>query len=50
MADYKLILPAMGEGVMEATVIGWLKNVGDQIEEDEAEKRASQESLGRNWW
>lgn len=36
MADYKLILPAMGEGVMEATVIGWLKNVGDQIEEDEA--------------
>lgn len=36
MADYKLILPAMGEGVMEATVISWLKNVGDSIEEDEA--------------
>lgn len=36
MADYKLILPAMGEGVMEATVISWLKNVGDTIEEDEA--------------
>lgn len=36
MADYKLILPAMGEGVMEATVISWLKNIGDHIEEDEA--------------
>lgn len=36
MSDYKLILPAMGEGVMEATVINWLKNVGDSIEEDES--------------
>lgn len=36
MADYKLILPAMGEGVMEATVINWLKNVGDSIQEDES--------------
>jgi 2-oxoglutarate dehydrogenase E2 component (dihydrolipoamide succinyltransferase) len=36
MADYKLILPAMGEGVMEATVINWLKNVGDTIQEDES--------------
>lgn len=36
MADYKLILPAMGEGVMEATVINWLKNVGDTVEEDES--------------
>lgn len=35
MADYKLILPAMGEGVMEATVIQWVKNIGDFIEEDE---------------
>lgn len=36
MADYKLILPAMGEGVMEATIISWLKNPGDTIEEDDA--------------
>ncbi|MBA5629490.1 dihydrolipoamide acetyltransferase family protein [Moheibacter lacus] len=36
MADYKLILPAMGEGVMEATVINWLKNIGDDIAEDES--------------
>ena len=36
MSDYKLILPAMGEGVMEATVITWLKKVGDPIAEDES--------------
>lgn len=36
MADYKLILPAMGEGVMEATIISWLKAPGDMIEEDDA--------------
>lgn len=36
MADYKLILPSMGEGVMEATVINWLKKPGDNITEDEA--------------
>ncbi len=36
MSDYKLILPAMGEGVMEATIINWLKNVGDPIQEDES--------------
>src|SRR5690606_5440873 len=36
MSDYKLILPAMGEGVMEATVISWLKKVGDSITEDES--------------
>lgn len=36
MADYKLILPAMGEGVMEATIISWLKKPGDTIEEDDA--------------
>lgn len=36
MAKYNLLLPAMGEGVMEATVTGWLKQVGDTIEEDES--------------
>lgn len=36
MADYKLILPSMGEGVMEATVTNWLKNIGDAIDEDES--------------
>ncbi|MCT7904167.1 Dihydrolipoyllysine-residue acetyltransferase component of pyruvate dehydrogenase complex [Candidatus Ornithobacterium hominis] len=36
MAEHKVILPSMGEGVMEATVTGWLKQVGDKIEEDES--------------
>jgi 2-oxoglutarate dehydrogenase E2 component (dihydrolipoamide succinyltransferase) len=31
MAEYKLLLPSMGEGVMEATVINWLYNEGDTI-------------------
>lgn len=36
MSDYKLILPSMGEGVMEATVTNWLKKIGDTIAEDES--------------
>lgn len=36
MANYKLLLPSMGEGVMEATVTSWIKNVGERIEEDES--------------
>lgn len=36
MSNYKLILPSMGEGVMEATVTNWLKNIGDSISEDES--------------
>lgn len=36
MARYELKLPQMGESVAEATVTGWLKNIGDTIEEDEA--------------
>ncbi len=36
MAEYKIILPSMGEGVMEATIINWLKSEGEWIEEDES--------------
>ncbi len=36
MALYKLRLPHMGEGVIEATLTAWLKEVGDTVEEDEA--------------
>jgi 2-oxoglutarate dehydrogenase E2 component (dihydrolipoamide succinyltransferase) len=36
MAEYKLLLPAMGESVDEATVTLWLKNEGDIIEADDA--------------
>ncbi|WP_027376315.1 dihydrolipoamide acetyltransferase family protein [Kaistella palustris] len=36
MAEYKLLLPSMGEGVMEATIISWLFNEGDQVNEDDS--------------
>lgn len=36
MAEYKLLLPAMGESVDEATVTRWLKNEGDIIAADDA--------------
>lgn len=35
MAKYELKLPSMGEGVVEATITNWLKNVGEEVEEDE---------------
>lgn len=36
MAEYKLIMPKMGESIAEATIITWLKNEGDTVEIDEA--------------
>lgn len=36
MAIYNLVLPRMGESVMEATITGWVKSIGDEIEEDES--------------
>jgi len=36
MATVEMTMPKMGESVMEGTVISWLKNVGDTIEEDES--------------
>ena len=36
MAEYKLIMPKMGESIAEATIISWLKNEGDTIDVDEA--------------
>ncbi len=35
MAKIKVLLPAMGEGVIEATITQWLKQTGDQVEEDD---------------
>ncbi|MFK7932791.1 MAG: dihydrolipoamide acetyltransferase family protein [Saprospiraceae bacterium] len=35
MAQVELIMPKMGESIMEATILKWVKNVGDTIEEDE---------------
>jgi 2-oxoglutarate dehydrogenase E2 component (dihydrolipoamide succinyltransferase) len=36
MPIYKLVLPAMGESVSEATITQWLKKVGDTVHADEA--------------
>jgi len=36
MANFKLLLPKMGESVAEATIIKWLKKPGDYIDIDEA--------------
>jgi 2-oxoglutarate dehydrogenase E2 component (dihydrolipoamide succinyltransferase) len=36
MAKIEVDLPAMGEGITEATITKFLKEVGEQIEEDEA--------------
>ncbi len=35
MSDFQLIMPKMGESIAEATIIRWLKNVGDTIAMDE---------------
>lgn len=35
MADVELIMPKMGESIMEATILNWLKKEGDTVEEDE---------------
>lgn len=36
MALVEMVMPKMGESIMEGTVLRWLKNVGDRIEEDES--------------
>jgi 2-oxoglutarate dehydrogenase E2 component (dihydrolipoamide succinyltransferase) len=35
MAQVELIMPKMGESIMEATILRWAKNVGDRVEADE---------------
>lgn len=35
MAQVELIMPKMGESIMEATILRWVKNVGDRVEADE---------------
>ena len=36
MARVELIMPKMGESIMEATILKWLKKPGDKIEQDES--------------
>lgn len=35
MAQVELIMPKMGESIMEATILRWVKNPGDSVEIDE---------------
>ncbi len=35
MASYDLVMPKMGESIIEATILNWLKEVGDTVEVDE---------------
>ncbi len=36
MARFEILMPKMGESIIEATITKWLKNEGDKIGEDEA--------------
>jgi 2-oxoglutarate dehydrogenase E2 component (dihydrolipoamide succinyltransferase) len=36
MALKEMVMPKMGESVMEGTILSWLKKVGDKIEQDES--------------
>ncbi|HAG16059.1 MAG TPA: diapophytoene dehydrogenase [Bacteroidales bacterium] len=36
MAKFELVMPKLGESIIEATITKWLKSVGDKIEEDDA--------------
>lgn len=35
MAQFELVMPKMGESIMEATILKWVKKVGDSVEVDE---------------
>lgn len=35
MATVELVMPKMGESIIEATILNWSKQVGDTVEEDE---------------
>ena len=36
MAQFEIVMPQMGEGLIEATLTKWLKQEGDKVGEDEA--------------
>jgi 2-oxoglutarate dehydrogenase E2 component (dihydrolipoamide succinyltransferase) len=36
MAKFELVMPKMGESIIEATVLKWLKQVGEAIEQEES--------------
>ncbi|MDP2721792.1 MAG: dihydrolipoamide acetyltransferase family protein [Bacteroidales bacterium] len=36
MAKFEIIMPKLGESIIEATITRWVKNVGDSVEEDDS--------------
>ncbi len=36
MAKFEIIMPKLGESIIEATITRWVKNVGDMLEEDDS--------------
>ena len=35
MSDIEMLMPKMGESIAEATIVRWVKNVGDTVKKDE---------------
>lgn len=35
MAEFEMLMPKMGESIAEATIVRWVKNVGDTVKKDE---------------
>lgn len=35
MANFELVMPKLGESIIEATIVRWLKKAGDAVTEDE---------------
>ena len=36
MAKFEIIMPKLGESIIEATITRWVKNTGDEVEEDDS--------------
>jgi 2-oxoglutarate dehydrogenase E2 component (dihydrolipoamide succinyltransferase) len=36
MAKFEIIMPKLGESIIEATITKWMKNIGDTVEEDDS--------------
>lgn len=36
MSQFEIIMPKLGESIIEATITRWVKNVGDMLEEDDS--------------
>ena len=36
MAKFEIIMPKLGESIIEATITRWVKNVGDTVDEDDS--------------